>query len=143
MAWFGIMTSVQSARPGPSARGRRFWLTTAWIVNESWARICDCWCDGKTSMMRLMDEMALLVWSVAKTKWPVSEMVMAASMVSRSRISPMRTTSGSWRRAYFSAAVKDAVSMPTVALVDHGELVRVQVLDRVFDRHDVQALFGV
>ena len=40
-------------------------------------------------------------------------MVSAAAIVSRSRISPMRITSGSWRSAYLSAAAKDFVSAPT------------------------------
>ena len=47
---------------------------------------------------------------VAKTKWPVSAMVMAAWMVSRSRISPISTTSGSSRRAERKAAAKLKVS---------------------------------
>ncbi len=34
-------------------------------------------------------------------------------MVSRSRISPTRMTSGSWRSALFSAWLKDIVSTPT------------------------------
>ena len=55
----------------------------------------------------------LLVCRVAKARWPVSEMTSAASMVSRSRISPMSTTSGSWRRMYLSAFLKDWVSAPT------------------------------
>jgi hypothetical protein len=38
---------------------------------------------------------ASLVWSVEKTRWPVSEAWIAISAVSRSRISPTRMTSGS------------------------------------------------
>ena len=41
------------------------------------------------------------VCSVPKTRCPVSAEVRAMSMVSRSRISPMRMTSGSCRRTYF------------------------------------------
>ncbi len=64
-------------------------------------------------MMRLIDSKVLLVCSVASARWPVSAMVSAAAMVSRSRISPIRITSGSWRRTYFSAAVKLLVSVLT------------------------------
>ena len=34
-------------------------------------------------------------------------------MVSRVRTSPIRITSGAWRRVFFSATSKDSVSMPT------------------------------
>ncbi|EER59291.1 hypothetical protein AcdelDRAFT_3137 [Acidovorax delafieldii 2AN] len=37
---------------------------------------------------------------------------MAADMVSRSRISPIRITSGAWRSAFFSAVCSDCVSLP-------------------------------
>ena len=64
-------------------------------------------------MMRLMVSAAELVCSVANARCPVSAMVKAAWVVSRSRISPTSTTSGSWRRAYLSAAAKLLVSVPT------------------------------
>ena len=64
-------------------------------------------------MMRLMVSVASRVWSVDITRWPVSAAVSAVSMVSRSRISPTRMTSGSWRRALFSACPKLMVSTPT------------------------------
>src|ERR1700676_3677880 len=48
-------------------------------------------------MMRLTVLDAELVCSVAKTMWPVSAASMAAWIVSRSRISPTRITSGSIR----------------------------------------------
>ncbi len=41
---------------------------------------------------------ASLVCSVENTRWPVSDAWIAISAVSRSRISPTRMTSGSWRR---------------------------------------------
>jgi hypothetical protein len=46
---------------------------------------------------------ASLVWRVASTRWPVSEACTAICAVSRSRISPIITTSGSWRRIARSA----------------------------------------
>ena len=70
-------------------------------------RTWDCWWLGKTSMMRLMVSTAEFVCRVAKVRWPVSAMRRAASMVSRSRISPMSTTSGSWRRMLLSAFLKE------------------------------------
>ena len=46
-------------------------------------------------MMRLTVPWAPVVCSVPNTTWPVSAAVMAASIVSKSRISPTRITSGS------------------------------------------------
>src|SRR6059036_799677 len=63
-------------------------------------------------MMRLMLSIAELVCSVANARCPVSAIVSAAAMVSRSRISPTSTTSGSCRSAYLRAAEKLLVSVP-------------------------------
>ena len=52
------------------------------------------------------------VCRVAKTRWPVSAAVSAVDIVSRSRISPTRMTSGSWRRAAFRAIEKSGASEP-------------------------------
>ncbi len=82
-------------------------------TKASCARTCDCWCDGKTSMMRLIDSAAEFVCSVASARCPVSAIVSAAWIVSRSRISPTRMTSGSSRSAYLSAFAKLLVSVPT------------------------------
>ncbi len=62
-------------------------------------------------MMRLIVCAAELVCSVANVKWPVSAMRSADSIVSRSRISPISTTSGSSRRAARSAFEKLSVSL--------------------------------
>ena len=64
-------------------------------------------------MMRSIVLGALCVWSVAKTRWPVSAAVSAVAIVSRSRISPRRITSGSWRSAPRSASAKPIASWPT------------------------------
>ena len=64
-------------------------------------------------MMRLMVSVASRVCRVDITRWPVSAAVSAVSMVSRSRISPTRMTSGSWRSALLSACPKLMVSTPT------------------------------
>ena len=50
------------------------------------------------SASRVMAPTASLVWSVANTRWPVSDACMAMRAVSRSRTSPTRMMSGSWRR---------------------------------------------
>src|SRR5213079_100841 len=50
------------------------------------------------------------VCSVANVRWPVSAIVSAAEIVSRSRISPTSTTSGSCRRMDLSALWNDCVS---------------------------------
>ena len=62
-------------------------------------------------MMRLIVCIAELVCSVPNVKWPVSAIVSADSIVSRSRISPISTTSGSWRSAARSADREAVVSL--------------------------------
>ena len=73
-------------------------------------------------MMRLIVSVASTVCSVESTRWPVSAADSAVWTVSSSRISPTRMTSGSWRRTRRSARLKDAVSMPDLALVDDRRL---------------------
>ncbi len=65
---------------------------------DSMIRIWVWYWLGKMSMMRLMDSTAEFVCRVEKVRWPVSATRRAASTVSKSRISPIRTTSGSSRR---------------------------------------------
>ena len=50
---------------------------------------------------------------VARHRWPDWAYAIAADMVSRSRISPIRITSGAWRSAFFRAICIDSVSLPT------------------------------
>ena len=88
-------------------------------------------------MMRSIVCGALCVCRVAKTRWPVSAAVSAVEIVSRSRISPTRITSGSWRSAAFRASAKDCGVGADLALVDDALLVAVEELDRVLDGHDV------
>ena len=82
-------------------------------VPASIARTCWCMCGGKKSMRRLTVSEASTVWTVEKTRWPVSAADSAVCTVSSSRISPMRMTSGSWRRTRRSARLNEAVSWPT------------------------------
>ena len=63
-------------------------------------------------MMRSIVPGALCVCSVPKTRWPVSAAVSAVEIVSRSRISPRRITSGSCRSAARSASAKPVASVP-------------------------------
>ena len=74
---------------------------------------------------------------MANARWPVSAMVSAAAIVSRSRISPTRMTSGSSRSAYLSAVGEALGVGADLALVDDAALVAVDELDRVLDRDDV------
>ncbi len=68
---------------------------------------------GKTSTMRSTVFAAELVCRVPNTRWPVSAAVSARRIVSRSRISPTRTTSGSSRNAERSASLNPSVSRCT------------------------------
>ncbi|KAG0922579.1 hypothetical protein G6F31_019866 [Rhizopus arrhizus] len=58
------------------------------------------------SVKRVTADTASLVCSVASTRWPVSEACTAICAVSRSRISPIMITSGSWRRMARRASAK-------------------------------------
>ena len=112
-------------------------MTTPWSEFGELMRICSCCSAGKTSMMRSIVVGALCVCSVPKTRWPVSAAVSAVEIVSRSRISPTRITSGSWRSAARSASAKLVGVGADLALVDDALLVPVHELDRVLDRDDV------
>src|SRR5262249_9589910 len=85
-----IRNSKAGTRAAPSARLTRRWLMTARRVAASCMRICFCSGGGNTAMIRLMVSTASRVWSVEKTRWPVSAAWSAVEMVSRSRISPTR-----------------------------------------------------
>ena len=126
-----------TARPCPSAVGISCWVTTPCSVVASCTRTCCCWCGGNTSMMRSIVCGASCVCRVANTRWPVSAAVIAVEIVSRSRISPTRITSGSWRSTCFRALREPVRVGPDLALVHDAALVLVQELDRVLDRHDV------
>ena len=62
-------------------------------------------------MMRSTVCTASGVWMVASTRCPVSAAVSAVEIVSRSRISPITTTSGSWRSTWRRASPKLWVSL--------------------------------
>ena len=76
-------------------------------------RIISCWFCGKAFTNRSIVLAAPVVCSVPKTKCPVSAAVMAASIVSKSRISPTRIMSGSWRSARRRASAKFGTSTCT------------------------------
>src|SRR5215218_7328063 len=83
--------------PVPSVVGISCWQTTPWRAPASCTRICCCWLVGNTSIIRSTVWGASWVWRVANTRWPVSAAVRAIEIVSRSRSSPTRMMSGSWR----------------------------------------------
>ncbi len=82
-------------------------------TSESCARICLCCSTGNASMIRSIVCAALFVWSVERTRWPVSAAVITVAIVSMSRISPTMITSGSCRIEFLSASRKLGVSVPT------------------------------
>ena len=87
--------------------------------------------------MRSMVFAAELVCSVPNTRWPVSAAVRASRIVSRSRISPTRITSGSSRSAERSASPKPRVCRWTSRWLTRHLLALVDELDRVLDGKDV------
>ena len=110
MAGVPIMISWAAMRPWPSLVLSSVCEITARSDSESIERTISFSAAGKTSMMRSMVLAAEAVCSVANTKWPVSEAVIARRMVSRSRISPTRITSGSCRNARRMASAKVGTS---------------------------------
>lgn len=68
--------------------------------------------EGNAWMMRVHASLARVVWRVAKTRWPVSAAVRAASMVAASRISPTAMMSGSSLRDSMTPSAKLGVSSP-------------------------------
>ena len=88
-------------------------------------------------MMRLIVSVASRVCSVLITRWPVSAAVSAVSIVSKSRISPTRITSGSWRSARAQRGREALRVDADLALIHDRAAVADQELDRILDRHDV------
>ena len=65
---------------------------------------------------------ASFVCSVEKTRWPVSDALMAMDAVSRSRISPIMMTLGAWRRMARNAVAKvSPTCLVDLHLVDAGQ----------------------
>ena len=109
IATVATMISSAATRPFRSLVGSRICEITPWRASASCTRTCCCCAGGKASMMRSIVLGALFVWSVPKTRWPVSAAVSARLIVSRSRSSPTRMTSGSSRKAARKAAANDFV----------------------------------
>src|SRR5216684_4461508 len=95
--------STAATRPPPTL-GMSCCATTPRIVSPRTLRTPSCSGAGKTLMMRSIVLAALFVCSVPKTSVPRSAAERAMVIVSRSRISPTRTTSGSSRPAALSDA---------------------------------------
>ena len=86
------------------------------------------------SMSRVTAPTAVLVCSVDITRCPVRLACTAISAVSRSRISPTMTTSGSWRENRPQAPRESHVGLGVdLGLADTGQV----VLDGILDREDV------
>ena len=86
--------------------------TTPRSTSESTLRTWACSPASNWSMMRSTEEMAVLVCSVAKTRWPVLAVSSASATVSGSRISPTSTMSGSSRSTALRARAKLLVWPP-------------------------------
>ena len=131
------MISCAATRPAPPFLRSSCCATTPRRLSESIARTWCCRSPGKVSMMRSTVLCALLVCSVPNTRCPVSAAVSARAMVSRSRISPTRITSGSSRSAALSAVAKLSVCGPTSRWFTSAFLLRVDELDGILDGEDV------
>ena len=100
----GSRTSSRAPRPGRGRRraGAAPARRPRCSVSASCERICDCWCGGNESMMRMTVCAADCVAMVEITRLPVSAAVSAIAMLVRSRISPTKMMCGSWRSAPLS-----------------------------------------
>ncbi len=131
------MISIASARPLPLALGSSAWHMMPSSTSDSWARICDCWWAGNTSMMRLMVWAAELVCSVREGQ--VARLGDAQRRLDRLQVAHFADEDDVGVLAQGGAQrVGEGVRVGVqLALVDHALLVPVQVLDRVLDRDHV------
>src|SRR3569833_31893 len=104
-----IMISWAAIRPPPTFFNK-VWEMTARSDSDNIERTISFSAAGNTSTIRSMVFAAELVCRVPNTRWPVSAADSARRMVSRSRISPTRTMSGSSRKAERKASAKPRVS---------------------------------
>ena len=113
IARFITITSQMAFRPRPSGRLTRAWVITASRLCDRKLFVCSRSSMGSASMMRSTVLVALVVCSVPSTRWPVSAAVIAIEMVSASRISPTRITSGSSRIAARTPSAKLGRCVPS------------------------------
>ena len=104
----GSRISSAATRPWPSTVGSRVWETMPCSEAAIWRGSAPAGPPGKTSIITVDGGGRVRVCRVAKTRWPVSAAVSASPIVSRSRNSPIRITSGSWRSARRSASSKQS-----------------------------------
>ena len=85
---------------------------TAIRLDDRKLLVCSRSSVGSASMMRSMVLVALVVCSVPSTRCPVSAAVIAMEMVSASRNSPTRITSGSSRMAARTPSANEGRCVP-------------------------------
>ena len=112
MRAFATITSTAAMRP-PSVRGSSRCEMTPLSTPARIERTCGCFAAGKNSTSRPSVSAASTVCIVESTRWPDSAAWSAVSADSRSRSSPIRITSGSWRSTRLRASSNDSVSIPT------------------------------
>ena len=100
-------------RPLRSLNGISRCDTIARRFSERSISSCARFSSGKKLMMRSSAWLVEFACSVHITRWPVSAKAIACSIVSRSRTSPIRITSGAWRSVFFSATCQVSQSTPT------------------------------
>ncbi len=107
------MISQMARRPRPSCVLTSICVTTASRLCDRKLLVCSRSSAGSASIMRSMVLTALVVCSVPSTRWPVSAAVIAMRMVSASRSSPTRITSGSSRMAARTPSAKLGMCVPS------------------------------
>ena len=108
-----ISNSQMARRPCPSGVFTSTWVTTASRLCARKLLVCSRSSTGNASITRSIVLTALVVCSVPSTKCPVSAAVIAMEMVSASRNSPTRMTSGSSRIAARTPSAKLGMCVPS------------------------------
>src|SRR5690606_4010631 len=101
----------------PPILGTRRWQMMALRFWERRLASCSWVPASKKLSIRSRDDTALLAWMVDRHRWPVLAKRMAYSMVTKSRISPMRMTLGASRMAARMPLSMLWVSVPISRLV--------------------------
>ena len=130
-------TSRTGTRLLPSAVGISRWQMMPFSDPARLTRTWVCWCGGKKSTIRLMVSVALMVWRVEKHQVPGlgcgqrgGNRLRVPHLADQDDVGILPEDHSHGRRE----RVGVEADLP---LIDGGQVVCVQVLDRILDRHDV------
>src|SRR5712692_10141608 len=134
----GVHTMISAAitRPRPFSFCSSVCVSTPSSTKASWARICDCWCAGKTSMMRLMLSIAELVCSGERQVARLGDGQRGRDRLQVAHFADQHDVGVLAQRVLERRGEARRVG-PDLALVDDAALMAVDELDGILDRDDV------